>query len=56
MKVTEELLTVLDMKLVGNKYIIERNGYYVYKSKLPEDAKELIDSILGYVCKQCKQK
>ena len=40
MKVTDELLEVLELKLIGNKYVIEKNGYYVYKTKLPEDAKE----------------
>ena len=54
MKVTEELLETLDLKLEGNRYVIARNGYFVYKSKLPENAKELIDSIFGYICKQCK--
>ncbi len=56
MKVTPELLEALDMKLEGNKYIIPKNGYYVYKGKLPESAKELLDSIFGYICKQCKTK
>lgn len=56
MKVTDELLEVLELELVGNKYTIKKNGYYVYKTKLPEDAKELIDSIFGYICKTCKTK
>ncbi len=56
MKVTPELLEALGLEKQGNRYINPRNKYFVYENKLPESAKDLIESMFGYICKTCKGK
>lgn len=54
MKTTPELLEALGLEKKGNKYVNSRNNYFVYENKLPENAKDLIESMFGYICKTCK--